>query len=100
LYHNWIRGFRDEIASRTGTKINIPAEHIKKDEIAVSGVKDKVELACAEIMRIYKNRADVSCFFKPLRLSYRNHVRQAPKILFLFQCNLKSIEGTWNYDFL
>ncbi len=64
LYHPWIRGFNNEIANdisaRTGAKINIPPPQIEKDEIAVSGEKDKVELACAEIMRIYKNKAKVT----------------------------------------
>lgn len=64
LYHPWIRGFNNEIAndiaSRTGAKINIPPPQIEKDEIAVSGEKEKVEQACAEIMRIYKNKGKVT----------------------------------------
>lgn len=64
LYHPWIRGFNNEIANdiaaRTGAKINIPPPQIEKDEIAVSGEKEKVDLACAEIMRIYKNKAKVT----------------------------------------
>lgn len=64
LYHPWIRGFNNEIANeiaaRTGAKINIPPPQIEKDEIAVSGEKEKVEIACAEIMRIYKNKAKVT----------------------------------------
>lgn len=64
LYHPWIRGFNNEIcneiALRTGAKINIPPPQIEKDEIAVSGEKDKVDLACMEIQRIYKNKAKVT----------------------------------------
>jgi len=64
LYHPWIRGFNNEIAneiaSRTGAKINIPPPQIEKDEIAVSGEKEKVDQACMEIQRIYKNKSKVT----------------------------------------
>lgn len=64
LYHPWIRGFNNEIANdiiaRTGAKVNIPPPQIEKDEIAISGEKEKVELACAEIQRIYKNTPKVT----------------------------------------
>ena len=47
LYHPWIRGFNNEIAAeisaRTGgAKINIPPPHVDKNEITVSGDRDKV----------------------------------------------------------
>lgn len=64
LYHPWIRGFNNEIAneiaSRTGAKINIPPSQIEKDEIIVSGEKEKVDQACADINRIYKNKTKVT----------------------------------------
>lgn len=64
LYHPWIRGFNNEIANdiaaRTGAKINIPPAQIEKDEIAVSGEREKVELACAEIKAIYENKKTVT----------------------------------------
>ncbi|RNA31863.1 vigilin-like isoform X1 [Brachionus plicatilis] len=57
VYHPWIRGFNNEIANdisnRTGAKINIPPPQIEKDEIAVSGDREKVDAAVAEINRIY-----------------------------------------------
>lgn len=64
LIHPWIRGINNEIvndiAARTGAKINIPPPQIEKDEIAVSGEKEKVEQACAEIKRIHKSKAKVT----------------------------------------
>lgn len=64
LVHPWIRGINNEIvndiAARTGAKINIPPPQIEKDEIAVSGEKEKVELACAEIKRIYKSKNKIT----------------------------------------
>jgi predicted RNA-binding protein Jag len=60
LYHPWIRGCSNEvmndISQRTGAKINIPPPQIEKDEIAVSGEKERVEAACAEIQQIYANK--------------------------------------------
>lgn len=60
LFHPWIRGnnneVMNEISARTGAKINIPPAQIEKDEIAVSGEKERVEVACAEIQRIYADK--------------------------------------------
>lgn len=57
LYHPWLRGFNNELANelaqRTGAKINIPPPHVEKDEITVSGDREKVEAAVAEINKIY-----------------------------------------------
>jgi hypothetical protein len=48
LYHPWIRGINNElandIAARTGAKINIPPSHSDKDEIVVSGDREKVNI--------------------------------------------------------
>jgi len=64
LYHPWIRGFNNEIANeiaaRTGAKINIPPPQIEKDEIAVSGEREKVDAACAEIKRIFSEKRKVT----------------------------------------
>lgn len=61
LYHPWIRGFNNEIANdisnRSGAKINIPPPQIDKDEIAVSGDREKVEAAVAEINGIYAQKS-------------------------------------------
>jgi len=61
LYHPWIRGFNNEIAneisSRTGAKINIPPPQIEKDEIVVSGERDKVDIAVNEIRKIYNAKS-------------------------------------------
>lgn len=64
LIHPWIRGFNNEIANdiaaRTGAKINIPPPQIEKDEIAVSGERENVEAACAEIKRIHQMKSKVT----------------------------------------
>lgn len=61
LYHPWIKGFNNEIVNeiinRSGAKINIPPLYNEKDEIAVSGDKDKVDAAVAEINRIYAQKS-------------------------------------------
>lgn len=60
LYHPWIRGFNNEIANdiaaRTGAKVNIPPPAVENNEIAVSGEREKVDQACAEIKRIYDQK--------------------------------------------
>lgn len=64
LYHPWIRGVNGEvmadIIARTGAKINIPPPHIDKDEIAVSGEREKVDAACAELRKIYNEKAKLN----------------------------------------
>lgn len=60
LYHPWLRGVNNEIATdistRTGAKVNVPPAIVEKDEIVVSGEREKVEAACAEIRRIYETK--------------------------------------------
>jgi len=66
LYHPWIRGFNGEIANdistRTGAKINIPPPLVEKDEIVVSGDREKVEQASNELRKIHaeKSRLNIS----------------------------------------
>jgi hypothetical protein len=65
MYHPWVRGPYNEtlnqIMANTGAKVNIPPTDVDKDEITVTGDKEKVELACIEIMKIY-NRKKVDFF--------------------------------------
>jgi hypothetical protein len=60
IYHPWIRGPYNEtlnqVMALTGAKINIPPLDLEKDEITVTGDKDKVDLACIEVMKIYNKK--------------------------------------------
>lgn len=77
LYHPWIRGFNNEIASeiaqRTGAKINIPPPLVDKDEIVVSGDRDKVDLACAEIKRIYNEKSRLNVTKLAIQITKSQH---------------------------
>ena len=77
LYHPWIRGFNGEIAadivSRTGAKVNIPPPQIEKDEIAVSGERDKVEAACEEIKRIYAEKSKLNITKLAIQITKSQH---------------------------
>ena len=77
LYHPWIRGFNGEIAaeiaSRTGAKVNIPPPLIEKDEIAVSGEREKVEAACAEIRNIYTEKSKLNITKLGIQITKSQH---------------------------
>ncbi len=77
LYHPWIRGFNNEIANnitaRTGAKINIPPPQVDKNEITVSGEKEKVELACYEIKRIYNEKMNLKITKLAIQITKSQH---------------------------
>lgn len=77
MYHPWIRGYNNEvcndIAQRTGAKINIPPPQIEKDEIAVSGERDKVDAACAEIKRLYALKSKVKITKLSIQITKSQH---------------------------
>jgi rRNA processing protein Krr1/Pno1 len=60
LYHPFICGPDNtkvqELMTRTGARINVPPPSVMKDEIVVSGEKEGVHEAIAEIMKIYKEK--------------------------------------------
>jgi len=77
MYHAWIRGVNNEIcndiAQRTGAKINIPPPQSEKDEIAVSGERDKVDAACAEIKRIYQAKSKLNITKLAIQIAKSQH---------------------------
>lgn len=77
MYHPWIRGVNNEtcneIAQRTGAKINIPPPQIEKDEIAVSGEREKVDAACAEIKRIYQVKSKLNITKLAIQIAKSQH---------------------------
>lgn len=77
IYHPWIRGINNElandIAARTGAKINIPPSHSDKDEIVVSGDREKVDLACQEIKRIYKEKSKLNVTKLAIQITKSQH---------------------------
>lgn len=77
LYHPWLRGVNNEIAAdisaRTGAKVNVPPAIVDKDEIVVSGEREKVEAACAEIRRIYENKLRSNVKQIALQISKSQH---------------------------
>ena len=77
LYHPWIRGFNNEvandIAARTGAKINIPPPHVEKNEIIVSGEKEKVEQAVKEINRIYAAKSKLKITKLAIQITKSQH---------------------------
>jgi len=77
LYHPWIRGFNNEIANdittRTGAKINIPPPQVEKNEIVVSGERDKVDAACNEIKRIYNEKSKLKITKLALQITKSQH---------------------------
>lgn len=77
LYHPWLRGVNNEIATdisnRTGAKVNIPPAIVEKDEIIVSGERDKVDAACAEIKRIYEAKLRSNVKQIALQISKTQH---------------------------
>jgi hypothetical protein len=62
-YHPWIRGPHGEIVNNimasTGAKINLPPIDLDKDEITITGDKEKVELARIQVMKIFEEKKHV-----------------------------------------
>lgn len=77
LYHPWIRGINNEVANeigaRTGAKINIPPTQIEKDEIVISGDRDKVDMACREIQHIYKEKSKLNITKLAIQITKSQH---------------------------
>lgn len=77
LYHPWLRGPNNEIAAeisaRTGAKVNIPPPLVEKDEIVVSGDKEKVELACSELRKIYNAKSRLNITKVALQITKSQH---------------------------
>ena len=77
LYHPWLRGFNNEtvneIAARTGAKINIPPVNVERNEVVVSGEREKVELACAELRRIHDDKAKLKMTKIALQITKSQH---------------------------
>jgi len=77
LYHPWIRGVNNEtcneIAQRTGAKINIPPPLSEKEEITVSGDREKVDQAVAELKRIYSDKAKLKITRLAIQIAKSQH---------------------------
>lgn len=77
LYHPWIRGFNNdianEIAQRTGAKVNIPPPLVEKDEVVVSGDREKVDAACAEIKKIYAQKSKLNITKLAIQITKSQH---------------------------
>lgn len=77
LYHPWIRGFNNEIANdisqRTGAKVNIPPPLVEKDEIVVSGDRDKVDAAVNEIKKIYADKSRLNITKLAIQITKSQH---------------------------
>lgn len=77
LYHPWIRGANNEIANelsqRTGAKINIPPALVDKDEIVISGDREKVEAACNEIKKIYAVKSKLNITKLAIQIAKSQH---------------------------
>lgn len=77
LYHPWLRGTNNEIATdiatRTGAKVNIPPAMVEKDEIVVSGDREKVEAAVQELKRIYAAKAKLNVTKVALQINKSQH---------------------------
>ena len=77
LYHPWIRGFNNEIANdiaqRTGAKVNIPPPQVEKDEIVVSGDRDKVDIAVNEIKRIFAEKSRLNITKLAIQITKSQH---------------------------
>lgn len=60
IYHPWIRGPYSEtinnIMNKTGAKINMPPLDLDKDDITITGDKEKVEQAVADVTRIVNEK--------------------------------------------
>ncbi|KAF7634001.1 hypothetical protein Mgra_00006630 [Meloidogyne graminicola] len=61
-FYPWIRGVNneklDDLIQRTGVKINIPPIHANNDNIVISGEREGVDAAVAEINHIYQDKKD------------------------------------------
>jgi predicted RNA-binding protein Jag len=79
LYHPWIRGFNNELsndlAQKYGgnVKINIPPPTLDKDEIVVSGDRDKVELVSAELRRIQQQKSRLNITKLAIQITKSQH---------------------------
>ena len=77
LYHPWIRGVNNEtcneIAQRTGAKVNIPPPHSDKEEITVSGDREKVDQAVAEIKQIYLEKSKLKITRLAIQIAKSQH---------------------------
>ncbi|CAF0968591.1 unnamed protein product [Brachionus calyciflorus] len=77
LYHPWIRGFNNDIANdisqRTGAKVNIPPPLVEKDEIVVSGDREKVDAAVNEIKRIYAEKSRLNITKLAIQITKSQH---------------------------
>jgi hypothetical protein len=60
MYHAWLRGPYNEtmnsITNATGTKINIPPTDVDKDEITITGDKEKVDIATGQVLSVYNQK--------------------------------------------
>ena len=63
-YHPWIRGPNNEtvnhIMSTSGAKINMPPMDVDKDEITITGDKEKVEAAAQQVTKIVNAKKQAS----------------------------------------
>lgn len=77
IIHPWIRGIKNEIADdialRTGAKINIPPAHIEKDEIIVSGDREKVDIAVQELRKIAKEKSKLNITKLAIQITKSQH---------------------------
>jgi predicted RNA-binding protein Jag len=77
ILHPWIRGVNNEIAgdiaARTGAKINIPPAQIEKDEIVVSGDREKVDMACQEIKKIFREKSKLNITKLAIQITKSQH---------------------------
>jgi len=77
LYHAWIRGpygnTMSSIIAKTETKINIPPSDVEKDEITVTGDKEKVDVAVAEINKIYNDKKRLNITKLQVQISQSQH---------------------------
>jgi rRNA processing protein Krr1/Pno1 len=77
IIHPWIRGCKneisDDIALRSGAKVNIPPAHIEKDEIIVSGDREKVDLAVQEIRQIAKEKSKLNITKLAIQITKSQH---------------------------
>uniref|UniRef100_A0A914I3N9 K Homology domain-containing protein n=1 Tax=Globodera rostochiensis TaxID=31243 RepID=A0A914I3N9_GLORO len=61
-FYPWIRGINneklDELVRRTGAKVNIPPTHANNETIIVTGEREGVEMAAAEILKIFNEKKE------------------------------------------
>uniref|UniRef100_A0A183C4E2 Vigilin n=1 Tax=Globodera pallida TaxID=36090 RepID=A0A183C4E2_GLOPA len=62
-FYPWIRGINneklDELVRRTGAKVNIPPTHANNETIIVTGEREGVEVAAAEILKIFNEKLEI-----------------------------------------